>query len=142
MQLPTQDIYLVKKYKEIFKILYFSRGLIGNRVKYKKICDLVLFSKKNIKKSYIFQYSQKFLHHPLIQISLKSPRKIQDSCYIFPRNLQYLFLYVHVLFNPHFRTFHAFAKQKCQAAGFRRQMLSSGARRGGIIRTHQRDTHD
>ena len=38
---------------------------LGNRGKYNKIGDPVIFPKKNIKKSYIFQYSKKFLHHPL-----------------------------------------------------------------------------
>ena len=72
-----------------------SRQLLslGNREKYKKICNLVLFPRKNIKKIYFSILSKVPPPRINIELSEESSKDIRFILYIF-----------HVLFNTNFRT--------------------------------------
>ena len=85
-------------------------GTFESIEKYKKIGDPVIFPKKNIKILYVSILSKVPPPPIYLELSEDSSKDIIFILY-FPRTLQYLFSYVHVLFNTHFFTFHAFTKQ-------------------------------
>ena len=111
-----------------YSIFHGSSLFRGNRGKYKKICDPVIFPKKNIKNTLYFSIISKIPPPPIdIELSGESFERYKIHVKYFPRTLQYSFSYVHVLFNPHFCTFHSFAKKSVK------QLVSKGEKLRGKI---------